>query len=90
MFAEKFLAKIGVKPITDLIAGSNGIVSLLKETNDPSSKISSRKSAASALIFAAIAMSVTIDYSVTGQWVSMISFAVVGAGLLGMTTLSRK
>jgi|TARA_R100001530_G_scaffold130061_1_gene100750 fatty acid desaturase len=90
MFAEKFLAKIGVKPIADLIAGSNGIVSLLKETNDPNSKISSRKSAASALIFAAITMSATIDYSVTGQWVSMVAFAVVGAGLLGMTTFSKK
>jgi|1_EtaG_2_1085319.scaffolds.fasta_scaffold19623_2 hypothetical protein len=90
MFAESFLAKIGIKPITDLIAGSNGIVSVLKESNDPKSKISSRKSAASALIFAAITMSATIDYSVTGQWVSMIAFALVGSGLLGMTTLSRK
>ena len=90
MFAEKFLAKAGIKPIADLVAGSNGIVSLLKESNAPNSKISSRKSAASALIFAAITMSATIDYSVTGQWVSMIAFAVVGSGLLAMTTLSKK
>lgn len=90
MFLKKFFEKVGVSPITELVAGKNGIVSILKENNDPNSKISSRKSAASALIIAAITMSTMIDYAVTGQVITMVSFAFLGSTLLALTTFNKK
>lgn len=84
------LGNIGLKPITDLIAGSTGLVSAIKEGNGPDSKISSRRGAGMALIGIAGVMSTTIDYSVTGQWISMLSFAVLGTALLAVTSFNSR
>jgi len=80
MFGKLF-AKLGVKPITDLITGSNGIVSLLKHNGDPTSKISSKKSAASALLFAAITMAIGGNFT-TEKMLIICAFTAVGGFLL--------
>ncbi len=53
-----FLNKLfrGAKPLADIVAGNNGIVSLLKETSKPTSKLSSKKSAASLLLITGVTM----------------------------------
>ena len=79
----KFFTTIGIKPLTDVVTGENGIVSLLKENSEPGSKISSRKSAASALIFAAIALSTG---ELNREKIALIAvFAVCGSALLALT-----
>ena len=92
MFAEtrvgKFFAKSGIKPIADLLAGPNGILSLLKENSKPESKISSRKSAASVMIFTAVAMVPNLDYASTGEVTVLCCLAACGSILLGLTTFT--
>jgi len=44
------------KGVVDVVSGKNGIISLLKDGTKPTSKISSKRSAASALIISAIYM----------------------------------
>lgn len=85
-----FLGNIGLKPITDLLAGSTGLISAIKEGNGPDSKISSRRGAGMVLIGIAGAMSTTIDYAITGQWVSMLVFAVLGTSLLAITSFNSR
>ena len=94
MFAEtkvgKFFAKIGIKPLTDLLAGPNGIISMLKESNEPGSKISSRKSAASVMIFTAVAMLPSLDYNSKGEVAVVCALMVCGSVLLALTTFTKK
>ncbi len=94
MFAEttvgKFFAKVGIKPITDLVAGPNGIVSLLKENSKPDSKISSRKSAASVMILTALAMVPDLDYTSIGEVTVVCCLSACGSILLGLTTFTRR
>ena len=79
----KFFSTIGIKPLSDVLVGENGIVSLLKENSDPGSKISSRKSAASALIFAAIALATG---ELSRDKIALIAvFTVCGTALLALT-----
>lgn len=86
VFAEtligKLLVKTGIKPLTD------GIVSIVKEVNDPNGKISSRRGSAVALIATAITMATTIDYSNKGQVITMLVFAVLGTVLLAVTSFN--
>lgn len=94
MFKDSKLGKLfsltGIKPITDLIAGPNGILSMLKENSKPESKISSRKSAASVMIFTAVAMVPSLDYASTGEVTVLCFFAACGSILLGLTTFTRR
>ncbi len=94
MFKDSKLGKlfnvIGIKPIADMIAGPNGLVSILKENSDPNSKISSRKSAASVMIFTAVAMLSSLDYNSIGEVTVVCCLAVCGSILLGLTTFTKK
>ena len=86
---NKIFAKIGLKPVADLVAGENGILSVLKENSDPSSKISSKKSAASAMIFTAIAMA-SVGGEPTKTELYLIGlFAVCGTALLAITVFKK-
>ncbi len=87
---QNFLAKIGLKPVTDLIAGENGVLSVLKDSNDPNSKISSKKSAASAMIFTAIAMASIGDDPSKVELALIALFTVCGTGLLAVTVWRKK
>jgi len=84
----KFLGNIGIKPFTDLVAGSNGLISALKEGKDPNAKISSRRGGALIFIGAAVSMATTIDYMNKGQLITMLFFAALGAGLLAITSFN--
>ena len=89
----KFLSVIGLRPVTDLIAGSTGIISALKEGKDPSSKISARRSAASVMLFAGITMISTADYSTPEIKIKMVMAGVLvvcGSFLLALTTFNKK
>jgi len=81
MFLKKFFQKVGLSPITNLIAGENGILSVLKHNGDPTSKISSKKSAASALLFAAITMAIGGNFT-TEKMLIICVFTAVGGFLL--------
>jgi len=86
----KFFAKTGIKPFADIIAGPNGIISMLKENSDPNSKISSRKSAASVMVFTALAMVPSLDYTSTGEVTVLCCLTACGSILLGLTTFTKK
>ena len=90
MILEKLFTRIGIKPITDLIAGSNGIISIVKEKNDPNGKISSRRGAGMVLIGIAGTMASTIDYTNKWQVISMLVFASLGVFLLAVTSFNYK
>jgi len=94
MFAEsklaKFFAKTGLKPIADIVAGPNGVLSLLKENSDPKSKISSRKSAASIMIFTGVAMVPGLNYDSSGEVTVLCCLCACGSILLGLTTFTKK
>lgn len=89
MFLKKLFEKTGLKPITNLVAGDNGIVSLLRENNDPTSKISSKKAAASTMIFAAIAIA-TKGISTQMELITVVSFTVCGVFLLWVSAHYHK
>lgn len=88
-FLQKAISEVGLKPVTDLIAGRNGLLSVLKESSDPKSKISSRKSGASALLFGAVtmALTMTLDWKVA---VVICAFTVCGSALLALTAWNKK
>lgn len=84
----KVFGKLGIKPITDLVTSENGLVSLLKEGNDPKAKISSRRSAASALVFTGITLSMG---ELSKERLILIGvFVLCGTGLLAVTALGKK
>lgn len=90
MIFKKLFEKIGVKAITDTIAGENGIVSAIKEKNDPNGRISSRRGAALLLIGTAVTMSATIDYGNKLQVATMLGFAGLGTLLLVVASFNYK
>ena len=69
------------------IAGS--VVGIVKETSDPASKISSKKSAASVLLF--MAGTIAMKSELSGNDIYLITlFTLVGGVLLGLTIFSSK
>ncbi len=83
-----FFKKVGIKPLTDLVTGENGIASILKENSKPSSKISARKSCASALLFGAVVMAAT-GVTSENQWV-ILGFVVCGTAMMIASAWNRE
>ncbi len=79
------LKKTGAKPLADVVAGENGILSVLRDKSDPKRRISSKRSAAAALIFAAIAFLTAHPDPTWPQAIIMVIWVGVGGALLWRT-----
>lgn len=90
MIFKKLFERIGVAPIANLIAGENGLLSAIKEKNDPNGRISSRRGAALLLIGTAVTMAASIDYSNKLQVATMLGFAGLGVLLLIVASFNYK